>query len=174
MKVPSSIEYSALRRYLESEEMKISLLTISVFCHETEDLGKIRKSIELVIPSAVEGEIRSDQVKGHFGNYITLLEYRFSKSLAVKAFQDILNKLSSADMIVIITTLSERMEKSKLYLRFDKQYLVAKGELTLKEGNDVVRIMVSFNGPYKEVIKELKQIASNRAMHNEARSTKLS
>ncbi|BBG24422.1 RNA-binding protein [Sulfuracidifex tepidarius] len=173
MRVANSTEYRDTR-YLESEEMKISSLTISVFCHETEDLDKIKTSIEDLFPSVKEADVRLEKVKGHFGNYITLLEYKFGKSSASTIFEEIVSKISSTDMIVIVTTLSTRMDKSKLYLRFDKQYLVGRKEITLKEGNDVVRVIVSFNEPFKEVTKELKQIASNRALHKETGTAKLS
>lgn len=173
MRVASLTEYRNIR-YLESEEMKIFSLTISVFCHETEDLDKIRNSIECLFPSAKEAEVKAEKVKGHFGNYITLLEYKFGKSSANVIFNEIISRISSTDMLVIVTTLSTRMDKSKLYLRFDKQYLVGKKEISLKEGNDVVKVMVSFNEPFKEVSKELKQIAGNRALHKETGAAKLS
>ncbi len=173
MKVLSSIGYRGTIRSLESEEMKISSVTISIFCHETEDCDKIKKAVEGVFPSVNEADMNLHKVKGHFGNYIYLLEYKFVKSLAGVAFEEILSRISSTDLLVILTTLTSRMEKSKLYLRFDKQYLVGKEEMVLREGNDVVRVMISFNEPSNVVVKELRRLASNRAMHKETRSNKL-
>ncbi len=81
-------------------------------------------------------------------------------------FKMILDKIETTELMFILTTMDSHMNGSKLYLRFDKQYLVAERRLVLKEGDDVVKCMISFNTSLENIKEEIKKLVSSRIMHS--------
>lgn len=142
--------------------MKLSYLSITVFCHETEDKNKILSSLVDFFGNILNsGETLETKVEGHFGNSISIIEYKLPPKSAKEIADKLFNALESADLILLLSTLNERFEGSKLHLRVDKQRLIAEKKISLKDGDDVIKVIMSFKGKaIDELREELKQIAN--------------
>ncbi|ADX85335.1 RNA-binding protein [Saccharolobus islandicus] len=147
--------------------MKVNQAILSVFIHETEDYNKIVNTIESFFSPLISSSKKNiATVQGHYGNKIVILEYRFDKKNGEQFFKTILDKIETTELMFILTTMDSHMNGSKLYLRFDKQYLVAERRLVLKEGDDVVKCMISFNTSLENIKEEIKKLVSSRIMHS--------
>ncbi|ACP35503.1 Protein of unknown function DUF54 [Sulfolobus islandicus Y.G.57.14] len=147
--------------------MKVNQAILSVFIHETEDYNKIVNTIESFFSPLISSSKKNiATVQGHYGNKIVILEYRFDKKNGEQFFKMILDKIETTELMFILTTMDSHMNGSKLYLRFDKQYLVAERRLVLKEGDDVVKCMISFNTSLENIKEEIKKLVSSRIMHS--------
>ncbi|MEM1599937.1 MAG: RNA-binding domain-containing protein, partial [Sulfolobaceae archaeon] len=63
-------------------------------------------------------------------------------------------------------TIDRHWYDGKLYLRFDKQYLIGENRLVLKDGDDVIRVVVSFNNTLENIKEELKKLVSDRILYS--------
>jgi RNA binding exosome subunit len=146
--------------------MRIRSLLLTFFSHETENFSRIEGAINSVFMDLVNSaEKNINIVEGHYGNKIIVSEYRWKFKYAQQVFLKILQKLSSTDIMYILTTLDERMEGNKLYLRLDKQLLIKSNILAIKEGDDVIRLVSTIEGHRNEVERVMKEIVTNRALH---------
>ncbi|EZQ03881.1 hypothetical protein CM19_09180 [Candidatus Acidianus copahuensis] len=144
--------------------MKVSSISFTVFCYETEDKNKIVTSIISFLKDFREYvDIKELKLQGHYGDTIISIKYEIKGKMATSAAEALLSRLDTSDIIFLIGTLGERVDRSKLHLRLDKQKLVGEGKLTVKDGNDVIKVIISSNGGIDKIKEELKQIA-NRAM----------
>ena len=142
--------------------MRISSISITVFCHETEDKNKIISSLTDFFGNILNSaEIYETTVEGHYGNSILIIEYRLSDKSAEELADKIFNSLDSADLLYLLSTLDQRIEKNRLHLRIDKQRLIAEKKITIKDSDDVIKIVMNFKGKMTNELKEeLKQIAN--------------
>lgn len=147
--------------------MKVGNISIIIFCHETEDKNKIMASLVNFFGDIINSsEIKEKSVEGHYGNKIEIIEYDVSGKIANELANKLFSSLEYADLIFLISSLDERLEGSKLHLRVDKQGLIANNKITLKDGDDVIKIIIGFKGKVSNELKEeLKKIAS-RTMHS--------
>ncbi|QIW23311.1 hypothetical protein EWF20_03555 [Sulfolobus sp. S-194] len=146
--------------------MKLSNLSIIIFCHETENKDKILVALEDFFGNILNSsELIETKAEGHYGNSIEIIEYKLTGRNATEVANKIFNSFDYADLILLLSTLNERMEGSKLHLRIDKQRFIAEKKISLKDGDDIIKIIMSFKGKVTEQLKEeLKQIA-NRNLH---------
>ena len=147
--------------------MKLSSISITVFCHETEDKNKIISSLVDFFGNVLNtAGISERKVEGHFGNSILIIEYKLPEKNAKEMADKIFSSLDGADIIFLLSTLNERLEGSKLHLRIDKQRLIAEKKIAIKDSDDIIKIVMNFKGKVTEELKEeLKQIA-NRNMRS--------
>ncbi len=147
--------------------MKVTYATISVFIHETEDYNKVINGIETFFsPPILNSKKSVTTAQGHYGNKITIIEYKFDKKGGMQLFELILNKMDTSDLMFIFATIESHWSNGKLYLRFDKQHLITENRLLLKEGDDVIRIVISFNTSLENIKEEIKKIVGNRVMYS--------
>jgi|ECHhosMinimDraft_1075155.scaffolds.fasta_scaffold00061_14 RNA binding exosome subunit len=141
--------------------MKVGALLIKVFVFDTEDEERVRSSLSSLL-QGLEFISSESELKGHYGNRIKVVEYRVSGQNASSLLERLLSSLSKEDKLLLITTLRDRLIGSKLHLRLDKQRLVALGKLSLKDGDDVIKVIVSFI-PYKNenIVDYVKKVAFN-------------
>ncbi|BFH73509.1 RNA-binding domain-containing protein [Sulfurisphaera javensis] len=142
--------------------MKLSSLSITIFCHETENRDKIILALSDFFGTLLNSsEIHETKAEGHYGNKIEIIEYRISGKIANEMANKVFNSFDYADLILLLSTLDERMEGNKLHLRIDKQRLIAEKKISLKDGDDIIKIVMSFKGKISDELKEeLKRIAS--------------
>ena len=142
--------------------MKVSNISITVFCHETEDKNKIISSLTDFFGNILNtAEISETTVEGHFGNSISIIEYKLSDRSAKELADKIFNSLDNADLIFLLSTLDQRIDKNKLHLRIDKQRLIVEKKLTIKDSDDIIKIVMNFKRKVTDELKEeLKQIAN--------------
>ncbi|BCU70616.1 RNA-binding domain-containing protein [Stygiolobus caldivivus] len=147
--------------------MKVAFISISVFCHETEDRNKILSSLESFF-SLNNAEVKDSIVQGHYGNKIEIIEYKMKGKEAQNIFEKVLSSLDKVDLILLVSTLQSRTDKGKLHLRIDKQRLIEENKIFLRDGDDVVKLIVSFRNfrNSNEIIEELKNLASRDMREN--------
>ncbi len=144
--------------------MKLNNIVFLVFSYQTENKDKIRHAIDNYVK---EGAIEEERIEGHYGDSIVEIKYTFQGKICSKILDVLLSKFDRTDIIYLLSTLDSRLEKSKVHLRLDKQLLVAKNKLSIKDGDDVIKVIIATGGRIKEFKEELKQIV-NRNMRKES------
>jgi len=127
----------------------ISSIHISAISHATEDDDKVLEAMVYFLPEDIEKDavyIETVESEGCFGNPIKIHTITINKDkVARKVFKHIIKLIKSKEKNVNMLKgdIDLRVEKSKIYLRFNKQkaYL---GECDLVDGDDVVRIVINF------------------------------
>ncbi|AXI25763.1 hypothetical protein CFE53_06365 [Methanofervidicoccus sp. A16] len=130
-------------------KVDISNIQISTISHATEDDDKVLEAMIYFLPEDIDEEdvyIETVENEGCFGNPIKIHTITINKSkVAKKIFKRIMDLIKSKEKNVNMLKgdIDLRIEKSKIYLRFNKQkaYL---GECDLVDGDDVVRIVINF------------------------------
>jgi RNA binding exosome subunit len=121
------------------KEFPFASASISAHVHATESEEKVLGAIKLLLPEGVL--VRSSNVKGHYGNPITMLGTKVEGAAVVQNLWRILfEKLPAHDVEKIRGLVPDLVDGScRLYLRFDKQR-ACKGELALVEGGDAIHV----------------------------------
>lgn len=141
--------------------MGVRRVNARAYVHATEDRERVLKALITVFPGDIIDrlEIREERYEGHYGNPIIVLEADSRDPLvAEKTLRHVLSSLPSSDRRYLLASLEERVDRSgSLYLRLSKQkaYL---GELVIHEGDDVIRLMVSFEGSRKSALEEYRSL----------------
>ncbi|MDT7900506.1 RNA-binding domain-containing protein [Acidianus sp.] len=147
--------------------MKVTSVSFQIFSHETEDVEKIKNALNSFLQDFLKyANISENSTEGHYGDKITLIKYDFQGKISEKIVDYLFSKLDKADLLYLISTIDSRLEKSKIHIRIDKQKFIAEGKLYLRDGDDIIKIIISSVGGPKRVKEELNKIA-NRAMHTQ-------
>ncbi|KPV62737.1 MAG: hypothetical protein AOA66_1233 [Candidatus Bathyarchaeota archaeon BA2] len=82
-------------------QMPVAYIDIRFFVHATENLDKVVEAVQRLLPSDYIDDIlfKKGNLKGHYGNPITLFETRIKNREVIKAFVE--NLASTADPIHI-------------------------------------------------------------------------
>ncbi|EHP69449.1 MAG: RNA-binding domain-containing protein [Metallosphaera yellowstonensis] len=141
--------------------MKVQRLSVSTFCYATEDEEKIRKALADLLGETYQGvEFHKEELSGHYGDPIIALRVELGGERATNATKAIIKRMEVADLIFMISTMPNRVEGSKIYLRIDKQALLSSNRVFLKDGEDVVKLIISIKGSKERFMEELKEIVS--------------
>ncbi|AEH06914.1 RNA-binding domain-containing protein [Methanothermococcus okinawensis] len=132
-----------------TDNIEINNITISSISHATEDEDKVLEAMIYFLPESIDEEdleIETLNSEGCFGNPIFIHKITIDKNkIAKEVFNHIVKLIKSDERNInkLKKDIDLRLEKSKIYLRFDKQkaYL---GECKLIDGDDVVRIVINF------------------------------
>ncbi|BCU67401.1 hypothetical protein HS7_08380 [Sulfolobales archaeon HS-7] len=141
--------------------LKVSKVILSAFIYETEDpeliVGKIDRLLE-----GFNSNKSMRKVDGYYRTSIGIVEYVLEKKEASYFFKKILKLLDKNDLYLLLATYNEKLDRSRLHLRFDKQKFIALDKLSLTDKGDVIKVIVSLN-IYKNdsLIEELKQNVFN-------------
>ena len=121
----------------------VQSVEVSFFVHATEDLEKLTNAVSALLP--IDARPEEEKMEGHFGNPITWVRYHLSGEEAAAALEGISAHLSAQEKERLEGEIEELVDDhSALYLRFDKQRLVAG---RLEEGkSDPVRVKVKPRG----------------------------
>ncbi len=130
-------------------EKLVSSLVLETIAHATEDLGKVKIALLNLLPPDLRkyyhGKVKIQELIGFHGNPISLLKLYITKQEhAQLTLINMLSGMEDFDLNELINTLSLRLDSSSnLYIRFDKQaaYL---GKLRIMQGDDVIKVRVSF------------------------------
>ena len=117
----------------------IQSIEVSYIVHATEDPQTLSKAVSTLLSVDVAPE--EQRMEGHFGNAITRVRYHLTGEDAAAALRSIATRLPATTKDRLKFGIGELVdEHSALYLRFDKQRLVAG---TLEDGTgDPVRVRV--------------------------------
>jgi len=105
-------------------QIPITYIDIRFFVHATEDPNKVTEAVRRLLPTQYIDEIvfKSSNLKGHYGNPITLFETRIKKKEIIKALvENLYSRLSELDKEALLGEIGSHIEKGSLYIRLDKQ-----------------------------------------------------
>ena len=137
-------------------QVSIAYIDIRFFAHATEDLNRVVKAVETILPTDYLDDIvfKRKNLRGHYGNPITLFEARIKRREMVKAFVESLSTgLSGLDKETLLSEIGLHVEKGSLYIRLDKQAAL-QGEFKLCTA-DPIRVRVRFRKEKPEDIVEV-------------------
>lgn len=138
----------------------IAYMEIRVFAHATEDPEKVQTAVRNLLPQELADTLvfEKSALTGHYGNSIVLLTANLTdKKLLPAALEKIGGGLSSLDKAVLCEDLKLHLEKSNMYLRFDKQsaYL---GTVKFTQ-NDPIHLKIHFKNKSAPEIEGLCKTA---------------
>lgn len=150
--------------------VKVRRLELTTSAHATEDLVRVRQVLLNLVPRELRGDLEIEEVKyeGHYGNPIVRLRILAKGKKANEIFNYIISNLSEPDRNILKATLKNRVdEKGHLYLRISKQEAL-QGEITLYEGDDIVRIVATIDYPatIERIRKALEEATRSGSQRN--------
>ncbi|MEM0232948.1 MAG: RNA-binding domain-containing protein [Candidatus Nezhaarchaeales archaeon] len=139
-----------------SQQVRLTSVDYVVFIHATEDLNKVIKAVENLIPPKLRERktVEVEEVHGHYDNPIRIAKISLrNPEYAFQSLAWIWKGLSDIDRAYIMRNLDLHLdEKLRLYMRLDKQYAYL-GSTKLTFSDDVIKVVFSFKGS-KEAIKD--------------------
>ncbi len=151
------------------KKVKAKRLELTTSAHATEDIVKVKQALLTLIPREYRESIEIEEVKyeGHYGNPIVRLRVLVKGKKADEVFRHIISSLSESDRNILKITLQNRVdERGHLYMRVSKQD-ASQGRVTLYEGDDIIRIVVTIDYPatlerVERLIEEASKSVSKR------------
>lgn len=138
----------------------VTYVDIRFFVHATEDPTKVIEAVRRLLPTNHVDEIvfKRNNLKGHYGNPITLFQTRVKKREIVKAMVETLSSgLGELDKEALLREIGSHMEKGSLYIRLDKQAAL-QGDFKLCSA-DPVRMRIRFRKKkLEDVIKTCREL----------------
>jgi len=139
-----------------SSKPPIGYITVRVFSHATEDPEKVLAAVRNTLPDELGLDVvfQKTALTGHHGNPITLFEAKLVDKQALPAALKKIGKcLTPLDKETLSSEIKLHLEKSNLFLRFDKQRAFL-GELRFSS-NDPIHFKIHFKNKTSEEIVEL-------------------
>jgi len=141
-----------------SQKPYIGYVDLRVFAHATEDAEKILTALHNLLPSdlAETMQLEKNSLTGHHGNSITLFTTHITdKSLLPTVLEKIGKNINALDKNNLNDNLSLHIEKTHLYLRFDKQAAFL-GKIKFTQ-DDPIHFKFHFKNKKQEEIIEILQ-----------------
>ena len=136
-------------------KIPITFIEIRLFAHATEDPNKVIEAVKQILPAdyTEEVELKRTNLKGHYGNPITLFMTRIKEEKPISAFvTSLFLRISTMDKESLLREIRLHVEKGSLYLRLNKQTALC-GEIKLCTG-DPIHIRIRFKkGAVEEILK---------------------
>jgi len=118
---------------------EFSGLYARAFCHSTEDLEKVKRSMTNALGDV---ELKVTSTEGYHGNPILLLNATVTDMDDIVEF---FSKLGPDEREIILETLGSRLDDScNLFVRLNKQ-AAFKEDVQLESGDDVISIRIHVN-----------------------------
>jgi len=142
-----------------SAKPPIAYIDIRVFAHATEDPAKVQTAVRNLLPEELAQTLVFEKTDctGHHGNSIILFTVKLTnKKLLPAAVEKIGRELSALDKEELDCDIKLHLEKSNLYLRFDKQSAFL-GALRFAK-HDPIHLKIHFkNKTAQEITDFIKQ-----------------
>jgi RNA binding exosome subunit len=139
-----------------SQRPSIDYVDLRVFAHATEDTEKVLTAIHNLLPTnlAETLQFKKNSLTGHHGNYITFFTAHFTeKTFFSTLLEKIGQNLNAIDKEELITNFDLHIEKTSLYLRFDKQAAFL-GKFKFAQ-NDPIHLKIHFQNKTPDEILEI-------------------
>ena len=119
------------------KKIPVRAITGEAYCHESEDLEKVKKAFYLFFPKKAVSEQKADS---GFGTEVTILHAKLEKKAARGAVEKILKELSLLEKKRLLSEVNLRLsEDGKFCIMFDKQ--LAYGEkVALTDSEDCIKV----------------------------------
>jgi len=133
-------------------DLKVKI-KVETFCHATEDLNKVLKSIQNVIGLEPQ-KYKLSKLLGHWKNPIIHVYVEINEQEAISILKNLFSKMDEKDKKIIFHNKELYMdEQGKMYLRFDKQEAY-NGRLMLSSSDDIIKVVIQIQNVRKEKIIE--------------------
>lgn len=138
----------------------INYLDIRFFVHATENPNKVFEAVHHLLPSDYVDDIvfKKDNLKGHYGNPISLFGTRIKKKEIIEAVVKALSSgLSELDKETLLREIDLHVKKGSLYIRLDKQ-AAFQSEFKLCSA-DPIRVHIRFKKrKLEDIIKTCREL----------------
>lgn len=141
-----------------TKSSKIAQINIRVSSHATEDPEKVQTAVRNLLPEENAADIvfEKNSLSGHHGNPIILFSTSIAdKDLLPKMLDFLGSKLASLDKETLMQDLALHLEKSNMFLRFDKQ--VAFSGSVHFSNVDPIHVKIHFKTKNEDEIKQILQ-----------------
>ena len=112
-----------------SSKFSISYIETRVFKHATEEANKVLKAVYNLLPEETSNNVvfKKTTLTGHYGNPIIVFTTKIDDKRVIKAFiEKLAVNLNPFDKEELEKDIKRYVDKSNLYIRFDKQYAYLK------------------------------------------------
>lgn len=145
-----------------SQKPPIGYVDLRVFVHATEDSERVLIALRNLLPTglAETAQFEKNILTGHHGNSITIFTTQLvEKTLLHILLEKIGQNLNAIDKENLNNNLTLHIEKTNLYLRFDKQAAFL-GKIKFTQ-DDPIHLKIHFkNKTHKEILEILKKSGS--------------
>jgi len=142
-----------------SQKPSIGYVDLRVFAHATEDLEKVLTALRNLLPMDLSETVlfEKNSLTGHHGNSITLFTTQLTeKKLLPAILENFGQNMNALDKDDLNNNLARHIEKTNLYLRFDKQAAFL-GKIKFTQ-DDPIHFKIHFkNKSYEEIMEILKK-----------------
>ncbi len=145
--------------------VKLHDVVIKTFCHETEDLEKVKKVFFRMFPQEIDEKIiekglHLSTIHGHYGNRIIVLDGKYPAKIAKKVLKHVLTQITRTISLDEYFQNHFNSEAKKLYIRLSKHHLLnPEPYYALVRGGDNILLTFKFHyfGNKQLLEKEIKQ-----------------
>ncbi len=138
----------------------VAYIDVRFFVHATEDLDKVVEAVRHILPSDYIDDIvfEKNNLRGHYGNSITLFETRIKERKIISAFIENLSlRLDDKDKEMLVREIDLHVEKGSLYFRLDKQ-TAFQDKLKLRL-DDPIHVRIRFRKTkIEDIVKTCREI----------------
>ena len=109
---------------MSPSKSSIAYIDIRVFAHATEDLERVLAAVRNTLPTELIDRIvfKKTNLKGHYGNPITLFETKIKeKDETNKVFEKLASNLAPQDKEILSNKIKQHLDRGNLYIRLNKQ-----------------------------------------------------
>ena len=142
-----------------SQKPPVSYVDLRVFAHVTEDPEKVLIAVRNLLTTNLMEivQFKKNSLTGHHGNSITFFTTQLmEKTLLTELIEKFGQNISALDKEELNTNLHLHLEKTNLYLRFDKQAAFL-GKIKFAQ-NDPIHMKINFkNKTHEEILEILKK-----------------
>jgi len=141
-------------------QIPVAYVDIRFFAHATEDVDKVIEAVRHVLPSDYMEDVvfNKSNLRGHYGNLITLFEAKIKNKEIIRALiANLSSHLSELDKETLSGEIHLHLEKGSLYIRLDKQAAL-QGKLKLCT-SDPIHIRIRFRKTkIEDIVKTCREL----------------
>ena len=142
-----------------SQKSLVNYIDLRAFAHATEDPEKVLSALHKLLPTELSETVQFEKnnLTGHHGNSITLFTTQLTEKKHLPTLlEKIGQNINTIDKDALNNNLQLHIDKTNLYLRFDKQAAFL-GKIKFTQ-NDPIHFKIHFkNKTHEEIIEILKK-----------------
>jgi len=139
--------------------MSVTAIYGEVFCHESEDLEKVKSALGAIFPKE---KIKVSTLSGMFGTKIKILKVKIEKKKeAEKIIEELFSNLSDLEKRKLLNELNLRMDdQGRLFIRLNKDDAF-EGRFSLDDEQNSIQLIIflkTFPANRKDYIKTAREL----------------